>query len=66
MANLEWYTAPDNATAQRLYDRTGAARSRWVAYELDLWIRPPVRRPQRYPLRVVVACRWEVVACRSM
>ena len=36
MHHLEWYTAPDNATAQRLYDRTGAERSEWVCYELDL------------------------------
>jgi GNAT superfamily N-acetyltransferase len=31
---LEWQTAPDNRTAQRLYDATGAARSTWLAYEL--------------------------------
>jgi GNAT superfamily N-acetyltransferase len=31
---LEWSTAPDNATAQRLYDSTGAERSTWVEYEL--------------------------------
>ena len=35
-ATLTWQTAPDNATAQRLYDRTGAARSTWLEYELDL------------------------------
>ena len=34
--HLEWFTAPDNATAQRLYDTTGAARSEWVAYEIPL------------------------------
>ena len=34
--HLEWATAPDNATAQRLYDATGAERSNWVEYELDL------------------------------
>lgn len=34
--HLEWATAPDNATAQRLYDATGATRSDWVEYELDL------------------------------
>jgi GNAT superfamily N-acetyltransferase len=34
--HLEWSTAPDNATAQRLYDSTGAARSTWVEYELPL------------------------------
>jgi GNAT superfamily N-acetyltransferase len=31
---LEWATAPDNATAQRLYDKTGAERSEWLSYEL--------------------------------
>jgi len=31
---LQWATAPDNATAQRLYDSTGAERSEWVEYEL--------------------------------
>jgi GNAT superfamily N-acetyltransferase len=31
---LEWSTAPDNRTAQRLYDSTGAERSEWVSYEL--------------------------------
>jgi GNAT superfamily N-acetyltransferase len=34
--HLEWATAPDNKTAQRLYDRTGAERSEWVEYELRL------------------------------
>jgi GNAT superfamily N-acetyltransferase len=33
---LEWATAPDNETAQRLYDSTGAERSEWVEYELQL------------------------------
>jgi len=33
---LEWMTAPDNETAQRLYDSTGAERSEWVEYELGL------------------------------
>jgi GNAT superfamily N-acetyltransferase len=33
---LEWSTAPDNATAQRLYDATGAERSTWIEYELRL------------------------------
>jgi GNAT superfamily N-acetyltransferase len=33
---LGWDTAPDNATAQRLYDTTGARRSEWVSYSLDL------------------------------
>jgi GNAT superfamily N-acetyltransferase len=35
-AHLEWATAPDNHTAQRLYDSTGAKRSEWVEYELEL------------------------------
>jgi GNAT superfamily N-acetyltransferase len=35
-AHLEWSTAPDNLTAQRLYDRTGAERSEWIEYELGL------------------------------
>ncbi len=34
--HLEWATAPDNETAQRLYDSTGAERSEWVEYELRL------------------------------
>jgi len=34
--HLEWATAPDNRTAQRLYDSTGAERSEWVEYELSL------------------------------
>jgi GNAT superfamily N-acetyltransferase len=33
---LEWSTAPDNRTAQRLYDSTGAKRAEWVSYELGL------------------------------
>lgn len=33
-AHLEWATAPDNQTAQALYDSTGAERSVWVTYEL--------------------------------
>jgi GNAT superfamily N-acetyltransferase len=31
---LEWSTAPDNATAQRLYDSTGATKSTWIDYSL--------------------------------
>jgi GNAT superfamily N-acetyltransferase len=31
---VEWSTAPDNRTAQRLYDSTGAKRSEWFSYEL--------------------------------
>jgi GNAT superfamily N-acetyltransferase len=35
-AHLEWFTAPDNRTAQRLYDSIpGAERSPWLAYEVD-------------------------------
>ncbi len=34
--HLEWATAPSNKTAQRLYDATGAERSTWIEYELDL------------------------------
>ena len=34
-AHLEWFTAPDNVTAQRLYDSVpGAERSTWYAYEI--------------------------------
>lgn len=35
-AHLEWVTEPDNHTAQRLYDSTGAERSTWVAYKLPI------------------------------
>lgn len=35
-AHLEWFTATDNETAQLLYDRTGAERSAWYAYEIPL------------------------------
>jgi GNAT superfamily N-acetyltransferase len=35
-AHLEWFTAPDNLKAQRLYDSVaGANRSTWLAYEID-------------------------------
>ena len=35
-AHLEWFTAPDNVVAQRLYDSVpGAQRSTWYAYEID-------------------------------
>jgi GNAT superfamily N-acetyltransferase len=34
--SLEWSTAPDNDTAQRLYDATGAGRSEWIEYELPV------------------------------
>jgi ribosomal protein S18 acetylase RimI-like enzyme len=33
---LEWETAPENATAQALYDRLGAQRSEWIAYTLTV------------------------------
>lgn len=36
VAVLEWATAPDNARAQALYDRFGAARSEWVNYTLSV------------------------------
>jgi GNAT superfamily N-acetyltransferase len=36
-AHLEWFTAPDNLVAQRLYDSVpGAERSTWYAYEIDV------------------------------
>ena len=35
-AYLEWATAPDNHTAQRLYDSMTSERSEWVSYELGL------------------------------
>jgi ribosomal protein S18 acetylase RimI-like enzyme len=34
---LTWETAPDNETAQRLYDSTGATSSLWKVYELQAW-----------------------------
>jgi GNAT superfamily N-acetyltransferase len=34
VSSVEWSTAPDNHTAQRLYDSTGAERSEWLTYEL--------------------------------
>jgi GNAT superfamily N-acetyltransferase len=33
---LAWDTAPDNATAQRLYRSMDAAESRWVSYSLPV------------------------------
>jgi len=33
---LEWNTAPDNHTAQALYDSTGAEKSTWINYELKV------------------------------
>lgn len=38
--HLEWFTAPDNTTAQRLYDTTGAERSTWIAYEISTRPKP--------------------------
>jgi GNAT superfamily N-acetyltransferase len=35
-AQLEWSTAPDNHTAQRLYDSLPTERSEWLEYELEL------------------------------
>ncbi|HKB33701.1 MAG TPA: GNAT family N-acetyltransferase [Candidatus Dormibacteraeota bacterium] len=36
-AHLEWFTAPDNLVAQRLYDSmAGAQPSMWRAYEIDV------------------------------
>ncbi len=34
--SLTWMTAVDNRVAQRLYEATGAARSIWFEYELEL------------------------------
>jgi GNAT superfamily N-acetyltransferase len=33
---LSWVTAPDNHRAQRVYDRSGATRSPWLEYELEV------------------------------
>jgi GNAT superfamily N-acetyltransferase len=33
---LEWATAPDNHTAQRLYDAMTSEKSTWLEYELDV------------------------------
>jgi ribosomal protein S18 acetylase RimI-like enzyme len=33
---LEWSTAPDNKRAQALYDSTGAEKSTWITYELEV------------------------------
>jgi GNAT superfamily N-acetyltransferase len=33
---LEWATAPDNHTAQRLYDSLTSEKSTWFEYELDV------------------------------
>lgn len=37
IGKLVWHTAPDNETAQRLYDSTGASASSWLEYEIDAW-----------------------------
>jgi GNAT superfamily N-acetyltransferase len=34
--HLEWLTAADNRTAQRLYDQIGAQRDDWAGYEIRL------------------------------
>jgi GNAT superfamily N-acetyltransferase len=34
-ATLTWQTAPDNATAQKVYERVGATREEWVDYWLS-------------------------------
>ena len=34
VTKVEWQTAPDNLSAQRLYDATGATKSTWLTYEL--------------------------------
>jgi GNAT superfamily N-acetyltransferase len=33
---VEWSTAPDNHTAQRLYDSMTSEKSTWLEYELDV------------------------------
>ena len=37
VGKLVWATAPDNHTAQRLYDSMGAESSTWLEYELEAW-----------------------------
>ncbi|MBN8868121.1 MAG: GNAT family N-acetyltransferase [Solirubrobacterales bacterium] len=34
--HLTWATAPDNHRAQALYDTTGAEKSTWLEYELEV------------------------------
>ena len=36
LSQLEWFTAPDNEIAQRVYDATGARRSTWIGYEIRI------------------------------
>ncbi len=33
---LSWQTAPDNLRAQRVYERVGATRERWIDYSLPV------------------------------
>ena len=35
-SHLSWSTAPDNHTAQKLYDSTGAEKSTWLEYEIEV------------------------------
>lgn len=35
-SHLTWATAPDNHTAQSLYDSTGAEKVAWLEYELEV------------------------------
>ena len=35
-AKLIWQTAPDNVRAQRVYERVGATRDRWIDYTLGV------------------------------
>jgi GNAT superfamily N-acetyltransferase len=36
ISSLGWMTAPDNHRAHKVYDRSGAERSEWIEYELEL------------------------------
>jgi len=44
--SMGWQTRKDNARAQRLYDRLGAARAEWIDYSLDT-TSPGSQAPQR-------------------
>jgi GNAT superfamily N-acetyltransferase len=35
-SHLAWATAPDNYTAQKLYDSTAALKSTWIEYEIEV------------------------------
>jgi len=35
-SHLSWATAPDNRRAQALYDTTGAEKSTWLEYEIEI------------------------------